>query len=148
MRRRLRQLARDCAGGPAIEFALLVPALLLLALGTAQFGIVINNFIMLTQASADGARQLALGRGSSTPRTSAVSAVTATASNLTTANITVTTSVNGTACTTDSACQTALNSAAGQPAAVTATYPCSLVVLGIDFAPNCRLSSRTTEMIE
>ena len=148
MKRSVRRLSRDIGGASAVEFALLAPILLMLAIGIAKFGIVLNNYIMLTEATTEGARQLALSRGGATPRSSAVSAVQATTSNLASGSMTITTSVNGTACGTDSACQTALASAIGRGAAVTATYPCSIVVMGIDFAPGCSLSSTTTEMIE
>jgi Flp pilus assembly protein TadG len=141
-------VVKDSAGASAIEFALLVPVFLLLAVGTAKFGMAINSYIMLTEAAADGARQLALSRGSTTPYTNAVSVIQSTASNLTVASLTITTAVNGTACTTDTACQTALNSASGRPAVVTATYPCDLEVVGVNFAPNCTLTSTTTEYVE
>jgi len=36
-------VARDQAGTSAIEFAFIAPALMLLALGTVQFGLTINN---------------------------------------------------------------------------------------------------------
>jgi Flp pilus assembly protein TadG len=147
MTRRLLSLARDRAAATAVEFALLAPVLLVLLMGTAKFGIALNSYVMLTEATADGARYLALSRGAATPYTSTVSQVTATASNLT-GTLTITTSINGTACGTDSTCQTALNTAGGLAAKVTATYPCNLTVMGVDFAPGCTLSSSTTQMIE
>jgi Flp pilus assembly protein TadG len=145
---RLRDLAKDSAGVAAIEFAFLAPVLFMLLVGTAKFGLALNNYVMLTEAVADGARQLALGRGAANSYTTTTNQVKSTASNLTAANLTITLSVNGTACTSDSTCQTALSTAAGQPASVTATYPCDLLVMGVNFAPGCTLSSRTTEMIE
>ena len=148
MTRRLLTLARDRAAATAVEFALLAPILLVLLMGMAKFGITLNSYVMLTEATADGARYLALSRGAPTPYASTVSQVTATASNLTVASLTITTTINGTACSTNTACQTALNTAAGQPARVTATYPCNLTVMGINFAPGCTLSSATTLMIE
>jgi Flp pilus assembly protein TadG len=148
LNRRLRNLAKDRAGVAAVEFALVVPFLLLLAVGTAQFGLVLNNYVVLTAAVADGTRQLALSRGTATPLTNTVNQINSSAHNLTASNITIEVTVNGTDCDTDATCQTALTSASGQPAVVSATYPCSLVVLGINYAPGCTLSSQTTEMIE
>jgi Flp pilus assembly protein TadG len=145
---RLLGVLKDRAGASAVEFAFLVPVFLLLAVGTAKFGLALNSYIMLTEAAADGARQLALSRGSTTPYTNAVSVVQSTATNLTVASLTITTSVNGTSCTSDTTCQTALNSASGQPAVVTATYPCDLVVVGVNFIPSCTLTSTTTEYVE
>ena len=145
---RLLDTLKDRGGASAVEFALLAPILLVLALGIAQFGIVLNNYVMLTEATADGARQLALSRGSASPYTNTVNAIQNAANNLTAGNITITTIVNGTACTSDATCQTALSSASGQAASVTATYPCSLVVMGVNYAPSCTLSATTQEMIE
>ena len=144
---RLAGLPRNTRGNITIEFAIIAPVVLLLVLGTFQFGLVISNYVVLTDAVGMGARQLSLSRGSSTPRTDTVSAVTGATPSLTTASITITTSVNGTTCTTDTACQTALSSAAGQSATVTATYPCSLQVYGYDFAPSCTLSAQMTGLV-
>lgn len=141
-------MAGDRGGASAVEFALLAPILLMLAVGMAQFGMALNQYIMLTEAVRDGARQLSLARGSTTPYTSTVNQVKASAGTLTTASLTITTTVNGTACATDTACQTALTSATGKAASVAATYPCQLKVMGIDFISSCTLSSSTTEMIE
>jgi Flp pilus assembly protein TadG len=148
MRRRLRNLSRNSAGTAAIEFAFALPLFLLAALGTYQFGLTINNYLMLTDAARTGARMLALSRGSSTPYSDTVSQVQNSASNLTSANLTIVTRVNGTACSTNSTCQTALNSAAGQPAYVSVSYPCNLQVMNYNFAPTCTLSAQTTERIE
>lgn len=148
LRRVMARIGRDRSGVSAIEFAIIAPVLMTVAVGIAQFGLVLNNYIVLTEAVADGARVFALSRGSSTPLTTTTSAVTSSASTLTTASITVTTSVNGTACTTDSGCSTALTSASGQQATVSATYPCSLTVYGYNYAPSCTLTSSTADIIE
>jgi Flp pilus assembly protein TadG len=144
---RLLNLAKDRTGVAALEFALVAPILLMLAVGIAKFGLMLNNYVILTEAVADGARVFALGRGVTSPKTSAVGQVQSTASSLT-GTLTITLAVNGTACTTDTGCNTALSTAQGQPATVTATYPCDLVVMGVNFAPSCTLSSSTTEMVE
>jgi hypothetical protein len=36
----------------------------------------------------------------------------------------------------------------GDQAKITATYPCDLSVMGINFLPNCTLSASATEAIE
>jgi Flp pilus assembly protein TadG len=140
--------ARDRAGAAAVEFALVAPFLLLLVMGTAQFGITLNNYLVLTNAVSAAARQLAISRSAATPRTSAVNRLYGAAANLTQSSLTITISVNGTACATDTTCATALLSNTGNPANVAASYPCDLKVMGIDFSPGCRLSSTTTERIE
>ena len=143
-----RTLGRDRSGAAAIEFAFLAPLLFLLAMGAVQFGLTLNNYVILTEAVRIGARQLAVSRGGGTPYSGSVSAVQSAAPNLSTTTLTITVTVNGTACSTDTTCATALSGAQGQPASVSATYPCKLVVMGYDFAPSCTLSSQTTERIE
>ncbi len=148
MIRRTFKLLTDQSGAAAVEFALIAPVLFLLVVGIAQFGIALNNYVLLTDAVGTGARQLSVSRGTSTPRSSTVTMLQNAATGLVTGSITITTKVNGTACADDSACSTALTSAAGQAATVTATYPCDLNVFGINFAPSCSLSSTMSERIE
>jgi hypothetical protein len=115
--------------------------------GTAQFGLTLNNYVTLTDAARTAARQFATSRGTSTPKTDTVNQIYGSAPNLTQGSLTIALSVNGTACTTDAACSAALT--AGVPATVTASYPCSLAVAGIDFAPSgCTLTVETTERVE
>ncbi len=141
-------IARDCAGSPAVEFALVAPVLLLLMFGIVTFGIAINNYIELTDGVRSGGRTLAISRSSSTPYTSTTSAITSSAANLTAANINITVTVNGTACSSDSGCSTALSGAAGDTATVSATYPCNLTVLSVNYAPGCTLTATTKDLIE
>lgn len=62
MRRRpARSAARD-RGAAAVEFALLLPVLLLLVFGIIDFGRALNAQITLTQAAREGARLAALGQ--------------------------------------------------------------------------------------
>ena len=142
----LRAGLRSESGVAAIEFAFLAPVLLLIITGVCQFTMVLSNYVTLEHAVGAGARALAISRGDSTPVTDTQTQIYASAGNLNTSNLTISYSVNGTACTGDAACNTAL--AAGVPAQVTATYPCSLVVMGTDFAPGCTLSVGATERVE
>lgn len=123
---------------------------MVLIMGIIQFSITLNNYIELTEAVRTGARNLAISRAmaSATPYTTTVSNIGSSAGNLTAANITITISVNGTACSTDSGCSSALSAAAGQTASVTATYPCNLQVMGVNFLQNCTLQSQTSDLVE
>jgi Flp pilus assembly pilin Flp len=49
-------------GAAAVEFALLLPLLVLIVFGIVDFGRAINAQITLTQAAREGARALALGQ--------------------------------------------------------------------------------------
>jgi Flp pilus assembly protein TadG len=134
------------SGVAAIEFAFLAPVLLLIITGVCQFTMVLGNYMTLEHAAGAGARAMAISRGDSTPVTDSRTQIYASAGNLNTSNITISYSVNGTGCSTDTTCSTALT--AGVPAQVTATYPCSLVVMGTNFAPGCTLSVGATERVE
>ena len=133
-------------GTSALEFAIIVPVLVLLIFGGLQFGNTLNNYEALSAATRAGARQLALSRGDATPMTDTKNQIYSTAPNLTEASFTITLSVNGTTCTSDASCSTALVS--GVPAKVTTSYPCSLQVGGTNFAPSCTLSANSTERVE
>jgi Flp pilus assembly protein TadG len=124
-----------------VEFALLLPVLMMVLFAIIKFGIAINNYVVLTNAVRTGARTLAIGRGSANPCVSAKTKVENSASDLDLSKLTVTTTFTST-----STC-TAL--VAGDDATLRASYPCDLVILGIDFAfGHCTISSRTTERIE
>jgi Flp pilus assembly protein TadG len=148
-----RDALSDCSGSPAVEFALISPMLLLLLFGICNAGVIINNYMELTDSVRVGSRQLALGRSNTTPWSTAKSAITSSGANLTASQLTITTLVNGAACASDAACVTALSAAAGQPASVTATYPCSyllsnITVNGVNLAQSCTLTSTSTERVE
>jgi len=145
-----RALLRDDSGAQAVEFALIAPLLLMMIIGIIQFSITLNNYIELTEGVRTGARALAISRAmaSATPYTTTINSIGASAGNLTASNITVTVTVNGAACSTDATCSTALSSAAGQTASVSATYPCNLTVMGVNYFPNCSLSSQTSDLVE
>jgi Flp pilus assembly protein TadG len=69
-------------GATAVEFALLLPLLLLIVFGIIDFGRAINAEVTLSQAAREGARLVALGQPNVTSRTQAaatgLSAVTVT----------------------------------------------------------------------
>ena len=62
---RLRsRLRSDSEGSAIIEMALIVPMMMALILGMFSFGIILNNYLLVTSAAGAGARALALSRGS------------------------------------------------------------------------------------
>jgi Flp pilus assembly protein TadG len=142
-------------GTAALEFALIAPAFLLMVLGAVQFGLVLANYVALTNAANVGAMQFAISRSDTTFYTDAVAAIKAAAPNLTPANLTITFSVKGTACTSDTACQTALTNAAPssggslQPATVSVSYPCGSQWTWYSFwSTTCKLTSSMTEGVQ
>jgi Flp pilus assembly protein TadG len=76
MRRRpARSTPRD-RGAAAVEFALLLPMLLLLVFGIIDFGRALNAQITLTQAAREGARLASLGQSSANVSTATTNAAT------------------------------------------------------------------------
>src|ERR1039458_5924651 len=62
MDRRSTGIAARERGAAAVEFALLLPVLLLLVFGIVDFGRALNAQITLTQAAREGVRLAALGQ--------------------------------------------------------------------------------------
>jgi Flp pilus assembly protein TadG len=90
MNRRRRRGAGD-RGAAAVEFALLLPLLLLIVFGLIDFGRALNAQITLTQAAREGARLAALGSYSTSQICTRV-VTAATSLSLTCTNVTVTSS--------------------------------------------------------
>ena len=84
MRRRPARRAPRDRGAAAVEFALLLPLLMLLVFGIVDFGRALNAQITLTQAAREGARLAALGEPN------VVSSTQAAATGLNPVNVTVT----------------------------------------------------------
>ncbi len=80
MNRKRGQASASDAGAAAVEFALVLPFLLLIVFGTIDFGRAWNAQITLTQAAREGVRVLALGgsAGDATTRTEQAAAPTVT----------------------------------------------------------------------
>jgi Flp pilus assembly protein TadG len=70
MSRRLSGTARD-RGAAAVEFALLLPVVLLIVFGIIDFGRALNAQITITQAAREGARLDALNQANVVSRTQA-----------------------------------------------------------------------------
>jgi len=147
-------------GGALVEFALVLPVLLLVVTGITTFGLALNNYMQLTQAVGIGAQALSVSRGNTTdPCNTVSSAVIAAAPYLVSTSISFTTTIytssssstaySGTSCSSSSTTTGAAgNLTQGQAAVVTATYPCSLAVYGHNYASTCTLPAQVTEIIQ
>lgn len=142
-----RRLIDDTAGVAAVEFALISPVLLAMLLGMFSFGVAMKDYMVLTSAAGQGALTFALSRGTVTPYTTTREAILAAAPTLTSASVSITVEIDNVVCASDAACSTA--QVAGKSAAVTATYPCTLSVMGINYKPGgCTLTTSTAQMIQ
>ncbi|MDX6450216.1 MAG: hypothetical protein QOH16_265 [Gaiellaceae bacterium] len=130
--RRLSLRSED--GQAATEFALVLPILAALLLAIAQFGILFNNYITLTDATRIGARKAAISRFVGDSGAAAVTAVKAAATNLNSSDLQVTvTSPNW--------------DVPGSDVTVTASYPYSVNILGW-VVKSGTLTSTTKESLE
>ena len=147
---------RDSSDGSAlVEFAVVLPVLLTLITGMFAFGIALNNFLTLTDATSIGARFLATDRGLNLdPCAASVAVMQGTAFGLTQANLSYTFVINGTTYPGTSCNSASLTTGAagnmvqGTSAQVTVTYPCTLGVYGKNYIPGCTLTAQTTELIQ
>jgi Flp pilus assembly protein TadG len=152
--RRLRVFLRGREQGSAlVEFALILPVLLLLTTGILIFGVAMNNYIQLTNAVSVGARTLVVNAGiAADPCQLGATAIENAAPGLTAANMSFTFVFNGTSYPNQSSCRTAAaesNLSGGSVLSVTATYPLNLAVYGKVFnLQNAVLSATSTEYVQ
>lgn len=159
-RRRFRFSAGNEEGGALAEFAIVLPLLMLVMTGILTFGLALNNYLQLTEAVGIGAQALSVSRGNTTdPCNTVSSAVYGAAPYLVSTSISFTTKIytssssstsySGASCSSSSTSTGAAgNLTQGQAAVVTATYPCSLAVFGVNYAPTCNLTAQVTEIIQ
>ena len=142
-------------GQSAVEFALVLPILLIVVMGIFSFGIAFNQYILLTEATSVGARQLAISRGNTLDPCSTVSSVVqAAAPLLNSSQLSYSIVLNGTTYTSTSCSSSSTTTGAagnlkqGSNASVTVNYPCSIQVWGKNLVSNCHLYAETTEVIQ
>jgi Flp pilus assembly protein TadG len=150
---RLRAINEE--GQSLIESAFCLPILMMVAMGIFSFGLVFNNYLILTNAVSIGAQQLAISRGQTTdPCATAAGPVDAASPTLNSKKYVFTfvlngTTYTGTSCSSGSTTTGAAgNLVQGSSARVTVTYPCSLTIYGVNTVPGCTLTAQTTELIQ
>lgn len=146
--RKCRSLMSSEEGSPLIEFAFVLPLMMICLTGMFTFGVAIYNAINLTQATGVAAQRLQQVRGTTTdPCGDALTALEGAAPTLTPSGITLSLSINGGSATTAHSCTgqaTTFNNAVGQPFTLSTTYPCTLAVYGLNLG-GCSLSAQLTE---
>jgi Flp pilus assembly protein TadG len=103
-------------GAVAVEFAILLPVLVLLVMGILEFGRAYNTQISLTNAARESVRVMAISNNASSAKTAAINAAVAIKPGLRSSDVTVTTSA-----VTPGSC------ASGAVATVTISYTLSTV---------------------
>ena len=84
---------RSERGAVAVEFAILLPLLLMLVMGTIEFGRAYNAQITLTNAARDGVRVMAIAKSPADARTAARTAAAAVSVGIPDSDITLSTTV-------------------------------------------------------
>lgn len=150
----LHRLRRQDGAQSLVEFALTLPALMLIVSGVMVFGLAFNNYIMLTEATAIGARQLAISRGQSLdPCRTVATAVIAGAPLLTPASMTFRISLNGnvysgTTCAGTATAGAPSNMVLGTNVIVTVTYPFSLPIFRNFLTSSFQLNAQNAELMQ
>jgi Flp pilus assembly protein TadG len=86
----VQQVSQDSErGAAAVEFAILLPLLLMLVLGTIEFGRAYNAQITLTNAARDGVRVMAIANDPTGAKTAAKSAAASVSTTIATSDITL-----------------------------------------------------------
>jgi Flp pilus assembly protein TadG len=141
-------------GQALVEFAIVVPLLLMLVTGIIQFGLMYNKYITLTDAARNGAQTLAIGRGLSNPCDPAVlqTVNSGSATGLTSAQVTPSFASGSDFCGTgtytyNTSGNTSGNEVQGDQATVTASQPFTLNVFGLGIF-QLNLSASASDAIE
>ena len=119
-------------GQTMVEFAIVLPVLMLIVLSIIQFGILYNNFVALTDAVRAGARTAAVSRTAADPVGATVARVKSATADLNQSKLAI---------TVTSGWQH------GDDVTVTATYPYTIDLLGL-IVKSGSLKSTTTERVE
>jgi len=146
----------DEEGSALVEFALILPMMLLLTTGVLVFGVAMNNYLQLTNAVSVGARTLAINGGITTdPCATASSAIIAAAPGLTSSKLTFSYSLGGHSQSGPSCSSSSVESgaaaelASGTTVTVTAQYPLNLSVFGNKYsATNAVLQATSSELVQ
>ncbi|MGH9561265.1 MAG: TadE/TadG family type IV pilus assembly protein [Terracidiphilus sp.] len=163
---RFREICRHREGNALVEFAVVAPLLICLLMGLVTIGILVNNYITLTDAVAMGARAFAEATGVSAspvngdPCAYAVSVMNSDAKSLSTSNITYTITYTpastGTAATLSNTCKSTFSGMTeGDTVSITATYPALMLTTvkkgGVLILPqfsSWTLSAQTTQVVQ
>jgi len=148
---RRMSLREDTRGSVLLEASLVMPMVVLLIAGIADYGITLYQYHTLSTATGSAVRQLIVSRGFATPYTSVKSQFATWAPNITITNQfkVYVEDAGGTMqeCTTDTDCKAKLDVAAGKQGTVTLSYACTTTFLPNMISP-CPIKASASGMIE
>jgi Flp pilus assembly protein TadG len=141
-----RRLFSCETGNALVEFAFVLPMMMVVITGLYSFGITLSNQIALTQATGAGAQYLQTLRGNTTdPCADTLTAIQSAAPSLNVSALNLTFTMNGVKVSGSSCAGQSSNLIQGQPVTVSATYPCTLLVYGLNLGSGCQLAAQVTE---
>lgn len=135
MSRCAHRRARGERAQATVEFALVLPILVLILFGVFAFGRAFWTYQQLSAATSEGARRAAVSRTNSDKTTAVTNAVKNAAPSLNANKITVSISPDGSSTWTS-----------GSSVSVTAKYPEQIKILGITFFDGNLTTTRTTRV--
>jgi Flp pilus assembly protein TadG len=130
----MNRLRRNESGQALVEFTLIIPVLLIILLAIAQFGGLYNHYVTITDATRAGARAAVVSRQATDPVGTAVQAVRDSAKDLNQGQLQVTVTP-------------APPWTSGQQVTITASYPYSINIVGVEVKSG-NLTSSTKERVE
>lgn len=150
-------------GSTIAETALVLPVLLVVLTGIFSFGIAMNQYLVLTNATNSGARAFALSRGSGTsstatnadPCTLAATTLSGSSTNLNTSSLTYTIVYTVTSTSTPTTYTAAagtiptcagLTMTSGDVVSVKAVYPVNIVMYKL--SKSLSLTAQSTELVQ
>jgi Flp pilus assembly protein TadG len=139
-------------GGPLVEFAMVLPMMVMVMTGIFYLGVGLAQYIQLTNATDIAARQISVSRGVSAqaadPCNTGTTYFESAAPNLAASNLTFTYTINGVAKTATTCTSLALTSASqGETASVQVSYPVHLGIYGLGWS-TVNLKAQTSEIIQ
>jgi len=142
------QLLKSEDGGPLVEFAMVLPMMLLVVTGIFYLGIALTLYLQLTNAVDIGARQLSISRGqTSDPCATLSAAVEAAAPNLASSQLTFNYIIDGQVYSGTTCTAGAPYMIQGKAAQITVAYPVHLGIYGVGWS-TLSLNAQTTELIQ
>jgi len=151
----------DTRGSVLLEASLVMPMVVLLIAGIADYGITLYQYHTLSTATGSAVRQLIVSRGFASPyeppsgstlNEGVVGQYAIWAPNITVSKSQITVSVADSAgtlqtCNSNSTCKTLLDAAAGRQAKVSLSYPCTTTFLPNMISP-CPIKASASGMVE
>jgi Flp pilus assembly protein TadG len=149
---RRMSLKDDTDGSVILEAALVMPLVVLLVAGIADYGVTLYQYHTLSTATGSAVRQLIVSRGFANPYSGVQTQFSNWAPNLsiTTAQFKVYVADSaGTLqeCTSNATCKTALDAAAGRQGSVSVNYACTTTFIPSMASP-CPIKISASGMIE